>query len=338
MKYGRELEGYPYDIKAIFTRCLVAGRRVLFGNWLSRFSSHGRLSISAEGQSANDLIRGMILKNEAFLISRYGSYELEATLRGIDVVSQDNCFIKLGKMLIGEGGPFWWDNSIRAGLSWNAGFFPVDDESMNSFSKRVCEDSRQIDLIGRVTPGEKYMSAHFAPKMKAVPFGDLEPFCFENPWSSALKGKKVLVIHPFKDSIEYQYANRQSIFPDSEILPDFDLITYRSVSSFAGNKTSFKTWFHALDAMCEDVSKIDFDIALIGCGAYGLSIGAYIKKKLKKSAIHLGGVLQLLFGIKGRRFEINGEYAQKLYNDSWIRPLESDKVMNTETIEGGCYW
>lgn len=49
--------------------------------------------------------------------------------------------------------------------------------------------------------------------------------------------------------------------------------------------------------MKDEIDKQDYDIALIGCGAYGFPLAAHIKRSGKK-AIHLGGALQLLFGIK----------------------------------------
>lgn len=255
-------------------------------------------------------------------------------MRGIDITRGRGGILRI---LTGEGGPFWWDNSIRAGLCWNAGFFPPDDEAMSAFSRRVCADSSQIDLLGSWLPGEKYMARHFAPQMRSVPLADLEPFFFKEPWTGALAGKNVLVVHPFENTIRMQYAKRKLLFEDGRMLPEFNLKTYRTVSSFGGCKTTYATWFDALDAMCEDIAKIDFDAAVIGCGAYGLSIGAFIKRELGKKAVHLGGVTQVLFGIKGKRFDTRS-YATKLYNENWVRPLASDIVASAKTIEGGCYW
>lgn len=51
--------------------------------------------------------------------------------------------------------------------------------------------------------------------------------------------------------------------------------------------------------MQDEISKEDYDICLIGCGAYGFSLAAYVKR-CGKQAIHMGGALQLLFGIKGK--------------------------------------
>ena len=337
MQYGRELPGYPYNLKAKLTRCLVVGRRIVYGKWLARFSSHAPLSICARGQAANDLIRSMIEAPGPCLIARYGCGELEATLRGIDVQREGGVLKKLMRMVIGTGGPFWWDNSIRGGVVWVAGYFPETDEALNAFSRRVCEDTRDIDLLGSWCAGETQMQRSYCPNMKGIPLSDLEPFWFEHPWTGALAGKKVLVVHPFSDTIQAQYAKRRSLFNNPEMLPDYDLITYRAISSFAGIKTPYATWFDALDKMCTDISKIDFDVALIGCGAYGMSIGAFIKRELGRKAIHFGGGTQLLFGIKGNRWEKSPRFT-KLFNEHWIHPFASDTITNKATIEGGAYW
>ena len=337
MIYGRELPGYPYNLKAKLTRCLVVGRRIVYGKWLARFSNHAPLSVCAQGQAANDLIRSMIEAPGPCLIARSGCGELEATLRGIDVQRKGGALKKLIRMAIGSGGPFWWDNSIRGGVVWVAGYFPETDDALNAFSRRVCEDTRQIDLLGSWCAGETQMKECYCPTMRGIPLSDLEPFWFEHPWTGALAGKKVLVVHPFSDTIQAQYAKRRSLFDNPEMLPDYDLITYRAISSFAGIKTTFATWFDALDKMCTDISKIDFDVALIGCGAYGMSIAAFIKRELRRKAVHLGGASQLFFGIKGHRWKIVPRYA-KLFNEHWTHPLASDTIENRKTIEGGAYW
>lgn len=338
MIYGRELPGYPYNLKAKLTRCLVAARRYVFGQYLGFLSSHGAQPVSASGQNANDLILETLQKDKPCLVARFGSGEMETTLRGIDVQRCCSTLKKICLLIIGESGPFWWDNSIRAGICWMGGFFPVDNEALNDFSNRVCKDSSAIDVLGSWLPGEKYILKHFAHDAKAVPLNDLEPFRFDNPWTRALKGKRVLVIHPFSDTIKSQYSKRKVLFKDQDVLPDFELSTYRTVSSFAGNKVPYVSWFDAMDKMVNDVSKIDFDIAIIGCGAYGLSIGAAIKCELGKKAIHLGGVTQMLFGIKGGRWDGIPYYRDQLYNEYWVRPFDSDKVQNANTIENGCYW
>ena len=87
-------------------------------------------------------------------------------------------------------------------------------------------------------------------------------------------------------------------------------------------------------------------MALIGCGAYGFHLAAHVKRRGKK-AVHLGGALQLLFGIKGKRWEDalygavtlgeKGRYPA-LFNEYWVYPDEHYKPANANQVEGGCYW
>ena len=146
-----------------------------------------------------------------------------------------------------------------------------------------------------------------------------------------------MLVHPFDYTIRSQYARRDELFKDKSMLPDFDLITYRPAMTFLGLSSPYRDWFEALAKMCHDVSQIDFDVAILGCGAYGMSLGAFVKRDLKKQAIHLGGVTQILFGIKGGRWDERPRF-NALYNDSWVRPCEAERPDNFCQHEGGAYW
>ena len=70
-----------------------------------------------------------------------------------------------------------------------------------------------------------------------------------------LKGKKVLVVHPFVESIKYQYENnREHLFENPDVLPEFkELILVKAVQTQADAKDSrFKDWFEALQYMKDD--------------------------------------------------------------------------------------
>ena len=84
------------------------------------------------------------------------------------------------------------------------------------------------------------------------------------------------------------------------------------------------------------VEPLQYDVALLGCGAYGLPMAARIRRQ-GRSAIHLGGSLQLLFGVFGRRWE-RFERQRSLLNDAWIRPLADDRPVSYQAVEDGCYW
>ena len=94
-----------------------------------------------------------------------------------------------------------------------------------------------------------------------------------------------------------------------------------------------------------------FDVALIAAESYGLPLAVYCKSVKKASAIVLGGSLQILFGIRGMRWDTlypngfkypvystNGT-VKSMYNSDWIYPLRQDSVINPEKIEHGSpYW
>ena len=81
---------------------------------------------------------------------------------------------------------------------------------------------------------------------------------------------------------------------------------------------------------------LSFDVALLGCGAYSLPLAARIHG-MGRSAIHLGGSLQLLFGVFGRRWE-RFDSQRALLNSAWIRPLAEDRPISYQDVEDGCYW
>ena len=167
---------------------------------------------------------------------------------------------------------------------------------------------------------------------------DLNPFFETKPWTRILENKKVLVISPFEKSIKKQYEIIDKVFPDG-IMPQFELKTIKAVQSIANNRVPFDSWFAALEWMESEIDKIDFDIALIGCGAYGLPLAAYVKR-IGKKAVHLGGTLQLMFGIRCSRFDnIYEPYPwHNLYNEYWVYPDLDETPKNIEKVENGCYW
>lgn len=130
----------------------------------------------------------------------------------------------------------------------------------------------------------------------------------------------MLVIHPFAKSIKRQYEfHRDRIFGEYSdfILPEFaSLQVIPAVQTIAGNTGGYETWFDALKQMENEIDKADFDVALIGCGAYGFPLASYCKR-IGKQGIHIGGSLQLYFGIKGKRWDDKG-----LYNEFWINRMK----------------
>ncbi len=272
----------------------------------------------------NEIISQCILHKKPLLIARFGSTEANAIVETIS--------IKLGFRK--KYSCQCLENMVK-----NSGFFPNNYELLNRFGEENILVSKCIDILG-------YWNFFFSDyllkyicnsKCKITNLRNLEPYCSNIPWSLSLKSKNVVVIHPFKKTIENQYKRRNLIWKDKNVLPDFNLRVVKAVQTIAYEKDDrFNTWFDALEYMYAETMKEDFDVAIIGCGAYGLPLAAKIKKA-GKIAIHLGGATQLLFGIKGRRWD-DKTYINQYYNEYWVRPSIEDMPKNANMVENGCYW
>ena len=223
-------------------------------------------------------------------------------------------------------------------LRRHAGVFPTTKENFESFCSIYLDAAREIDLLGLMkSPYEKHLVESIIPKALRCALGSLEPYLNHSPWSRSLKGLRVLVVHAFADSIKRQYQeNRSRLFSDPQVLPEFDLYCVKAPQTMLGETAGFSCWSEALADLKSRVDAIDFDVAIIGCGAYGLALGAHIKQR-GKVAIHFGGAVQLLFGISGQRWTNRPEF-RAIMRESWISPSESERPAGWEKIEQGCYW
>jgi hypothetical protein len=269
----------------------------------------------------NNVLFELIKKNEACMVSRFGSTELDCVNFYIEKRTNKK-----------EA----WPEFLKYHIFNSSGVYPNNDETMDKFCELYLDLPQYIDMIGLWNVGEEKIKRKFSKQIQYVHLQSLEAYYFSNPWTRILDSKKVLLIHPFESSIIEQFSKREFLFENKSVLPEFELITLKSVQSLGLADSRFKDWFEALEYMKKQVSIIDFDIALIGAGAYGMPLAAYIKL-LGKQAIHIGGSLQILFGIKGVRWDKHLEIS-KLYNDYWIRPSEEETPKTEKLLEDGAYW
>jgi hypothetical protein len=273
------------------------------------------------GNACAEIIRNEILANKPSMIARFGSTEIKAVLYPlIPLIIQ-----------------LFFKNRVASRMRDLSGFFPLSKGMIEKFSDLMIEDMKLLDILGSWRIEEKLLLKNF-PAAQRIELKALEPYLSENPWSEALEGLKVLVIHPFNITIERQYHDkRELIFEDKRVLPQFkSLETIKAVQTIAANKSEFATWFDALDFMKAAIDAKDYDVAIIGCGAYGFPLAAHVKRSGKK-AIHLGGATQILFGIKGQRWD-NHPLISTLYNEHWVRPAPEDIPVDANKVENGCYW
>lgn len=289
-----------------------------------------------QGEQAGAYIKKILSQPEPCMISRFGSTEMVTLLTYLNVINDSNFILKCIHYIKGEIGWFWWDNMVKDDMTNCSGFFSSNEYFLTKFGERFLDDIKNIDLLGSWLSDETRLKEAFFPNSSRIPLKDLEPFYHQNPWSEILKEKVILVIHPFEETIQKQYTKRKLLYKDERVLPDFELKTLKTVQSVAGTSVPFSNWFEALDFMCKQIDNIEFDIAIIGAGAYGLPLASYIKQIGKKS-VHLGGATQILFGIRGKRWDERPFY-QNLANEHWVRPLSSETPEKFQLADSASYW
>lgn len=280
----------------------------------------GSRILSAE--QGNSYIYYNLLANKPFCAARIGSTELNALTH----FESPRTSSQTDK-----------ESAIHM-LCNNSGFFPCEVEKGYQFADLYKESLKQIDAMAVwYNPLEDYMIDRYGQDIQCMQLRSLEPYFYATPWSKALKNKRVLVIHPFAKTILEQYQKRQELFSNPDVLPEFELITMQAVQTLAGQKDKrFATWFDALNYMHQETRKIDYDVAIIGCGAYGLPLAAKLKRD-GKQAIHMGGATQILFGIRGKRWDDRNDFVA-LFNDAWVRPSDLERPKNANNVENACYW
>lgn len=293
---------------------------------------------------ASDIIYNHLINDAPCMIARYGGSELYGVTNYLGV---QRGWKGAWDFICAKQDPWWWIKGRLKNLSNNAGFFPIQEWALKQYSELMLSDTQDLDVLASFCRGEYLIKEHIE-KLPAISLFLLEPWFSTRPWTRALEGKKVLVVHPYAELIEEQYYNhREKLFANPMILPKFNLTTIKAVQSIGGESNDFATWFDALECMKASIDKVDYDICLIGCGAYGFHLAAHVKRSGKK-AIHLGGVTQILFGIKGNRWEdpdycipeigIPKGYYIKMFNEFWVKPGEAYRPKNADSVEGACYW
>ena len=275
----------------------------------------------------NLYIKGVIESNKPFFIGRIAG-----------------CELKVAYYLLSEDSLDLVDELNQ--LENNAGIMTKDNDSLRLYVEKLVKAYDNSTVIAEwETDGKVFSFTGVGQKLitnrtKMTPKIDaraLEPYYFKDNWMSALKGKKLLIVHPFSTTFSKQITKLNKIYPGKSWFEDCPIQFCQPPLTLAGNHQD-KDWYEHYTEFIEVLkTKENFDIALVAAGGYGMLISDYIFTEMGKSVMYIGGALQLFFGVIGKRWFENKDIL-KLMNDDWVRPLATDKPSNFTNVERGCYW
>ena len=287
-----------------------------------------------------EYITKKLASNEIFVIPRISTVETNYAVY-VNILSSPAYKDEVPKLLE-------YLETHKSVMKNNAGIKLTSMESMEKYSKMYLQAFHNCEMYGQWAPFDAvYRSIQQSHQIINKLFEsketiysevfDVYHYIYSTPWTFALKDKRILIVSTFEDSIKTKIENRKEIY-GIDLFPNCEIVTIKPPQTQGSEESQefdieLKTFTDKLDAIRDT-----YDIALVSCGGYGSLVCSHIYNS-GKSAIYVGGVLQMYWGILGARwFSDRPDIIRLFLNKSWTKPKESEKPKNHQTIEGSCYW
>jgi hypothetical protein len=221
----------------------------------------------------------------------------------------------------------------------NAGLYYTNKYSKKDVFDWYCKNT--IEILKKSTITSCLLALHY--DLSLLSTLDIKTNIYS--WASIhklilrnLKNKKLLYIGSAVDSIKYAYTkNIQNAWKFN--IGTFEMYFVKTPQTTLGmpypNESIIETTNLIINEIIENY--IDFDIAILGCGAYGPPIINILNNKLcNKNMIYLGSMCYTMFGLYSNGIPIP-LFDKDVIKEGFIEVLEKcdDKCKN---IDQGKYW
>jgi len=298
----------------------------------------------------NDLlynyISGKLEKGENFIIPRISGHENNFAFFG--KIIQNNVLNRVEPVIPGEIHNYF-QNTVPI-MKRNAGIRVSNIDSIVKYSNMYLRAFENCDIYGgweawghyipHILQSHNFITTTFLTKQSFWVFAmDIYHYIYSRPFTTALRGRRILIVSPFEESIRSKLEIRNKLYDGVDLFPNCSFVFIKPPMTNGDNPSDefdveLSRFYTRLDKLKEK-----YDVALLSCGGYANPIANYIYENHGASAIYVGGVLQMYFGIYGGRWLKERADVLKLFmNNNWSRPSEEEKPVNSSSIEGGCYW
>jgi hypothetical protein len=229
------------------------------------------------------------------------------------------------------------------------GVFPAEPAFYLDFNRFYVPHLRNIDCLGiAYYPWELQIVRHHVVESKLVYYGDQQtdpysPSTRKNCYLPYFRGRKILIVCPFAGILRerateeifegvWSKAGKKKWFYPASV----DALEFPYGFS-EETQRRYATAIELFEDIASAIEQRDFDVALIGAGGLAIPIASHVKS-MGKVALDLGGHLQVVFGVLGKRHWRRNWDAWN--GNEWCiemparyRPPEADEV-----CDGGAYW
>jgi hypothetical protein len=228
------------------------------------------------------------------------------------------------------------------------GVFPADPEFYLRYNRFYMEHVRALDCLGIFfEPRELELIKHYDLASRLVDYIDLEPDRSSpandvNCYLPYFRNKRVLLICPFagllkeratKEVFEgvWSKTGKRWFYPASVEALEFPY------GFSPETQKEFPTAIELFYSIRAGINSMDFDVALIGASGLAIPVASHVKS-MGKIAIDLGGHLQVLFGVIGKRWRSREGWKRDYFNDWWIDMPAVYRPRQTDVCDQGAYW
>jgi len=245
-------------------------------------------------------------------------------------------------------------------MTENAGFWSPNQtsihDSLDLWAQDILEALSNLDAVVSWSPSAKTQELQilnqYSPNAKKIVLRALEPYYTpEYQYTTKMTKGPIAVVSPFAESIKKQWSIIHEVFPPiglaGQMWPQNQtLIPIRAPYGPAMTQANLSlSWsidilnegpLQAIQYLADQVSQSGAKYALVGIGALSLLLVHELKKR-HIVAIHTGGGTQIMFGIKGNRWQ-NHSVISNFFNPSWTKPSQNEIPSEAQKVERSCYW
>ncbi len=228
--------------------------------------------------------------------------------------------------------------------------FPADARFYLRFNEFYAEHLSALDCLGvfpELLGRSRRIPDFYRLRMPLIHFLDQEPERAipadkENRYLPAFRGKRVLIVCSFAELLR-ERATRE-VFEGVWAKTgkrwfepaDVDALEFPYGYS-ATTHARYATSLELFEDIAGEMSRRTFDVALIAAASLGIPLAAHAKR-LGKVGIALGGHLQVLFGVLGKRWRECAVWRERYVNDWWIDMPARYRPPEPLLVDGGAYW
>ena len=232
----------------------------------------------------------------------------------------------------------------------NSGIFPADPNFYATFVEFYVATLRQLDYVGLfLEPAamEAELIRFHGLRNQLTYFQDQEPDR-SSPSNAAncylpyFAGKRILLVCPFANLLRQRAT--QVIFQGvwSKTGKKWFYPAHVDALEFpygfaATTQARYTTALALLDHITGEIARREFDVALIAAGGLAIPLAAFVKR-MGKIGVSLGGHLQVLFGVLGKRWREMPGWRETYVNEWWIDMPDVYKPVEPNVGDLGSYW